>query len=721
MKKLLILSVMLFFAGGVFAAPTLKLHGDEQLQISNPGKETLQLINLFTGGAVRRQEKIGISLAPKNSTNLQMKIPQKGGWWARIDFKKQNRIVSEFFVFDGRKPAEKTGGRIKHKPFIGKGVIRYYADNKQAARRVQLIAGAGLTVRKMRVKENRAVWQINEPSIAKRARSHKLLLFDPQTAGYRIITPVSGRWPYWRYKLTHVTVIYIILVVSAAAAFWLYWRPVKGTAEGRRRAGLATVALLGILAFASLYYLPPNSFWDEGYHISSAQKYLDGKAFMESHPPLGKQLIALGEALVGQNDHLDLKPFTTVDKVKSYPPGYSFVGPRLLPTVLAALAGVFFYLLIYNLSGSAIFAVGGTLLYLLDNATVVHCRAAMLEGSQFFFLFWALWYFFKIYSNKPSWKQYLLLGIPIGLASAVKVNGLVLLLLFPVLAVKQYWHLFFEQFKKKQWRESWPVIKQFLLRTAAATGGFLLPMVLSWYLHFAMGSSLIPGKTYHMSDKYQQIVKEGKQANPLYFPRMLIENINFMIEYEKKVPRLDLTVPGNTGSHPAGWPFGWKAIRYRYQRGANSARHLYLQGNPVNWFIGFLGVVLALILVGGRYLFRLKIKEKLLFEKIQITLLLYAVYMYMMLGIGRVMYLYHYLVPLYFSFILAVMVFWYSYKEEWLQGNRWLRWGFALVVLQIVIAFAFFSPLTYYQPVNLLEFIMRSWSEIWGLQYAGLA
>jgi dolichyl-phosphate-mannose--protein O-mannosyl transferase len=45
--------------------------------------------------------------------------------------------------------------------------------------------------------------------------------------------------------------------------------------------------------FVPGYHQPAALFWDENYHIPSAQKYLDGVMYMEPHPPLGKLLIAL--------------------------------------------------------------------------------------------------------------------------------------------------------------------------------------------------------------------------------------------------------------------------------------------------------------------------------------------------------------------------------------------------------------------------------------------
>lgn len=720
MKKFLTLLLLVLPGAVLFSRPLIVLGPQNGVSVSNSSAQPVRMIGYSFGGATNLRLSGERVLPARSATNILPGIPASGIWWVRADFREKQQIRSVFRVFSGRQPAGALSGRVAHRPFLKEGVVRFEASGNGDAQRLSAVAGAGLSAAKQQVQGDTAVWRVVVPSISRQKQSLDLLLYDAKTGHNRIVQLTAGRWPYWRSKLTGVTVLFIAALICSAVLLAVYRKKTEDAEERRRRGGLATVLLLALLVFMTMYYLPPAGYWDEGYHISAAQKYIQGKAFMEPHPPLGKQLIALGEALFGQNGDLKLDSFVTTDKVEQYPPGYSFVGPRFFPVLLAALSAVFLYLLLFRVSGSVLISVTGSFLYLFDNAVVVHFRAAMLEGSQFFFLMWAVWYFFKIFERSPSWRQYLLLALPVGLASAVKVNGLILLLLFPVLLLDQYRDQIKEFFTRRNIREQLPLLRQMSLRTAAAIGGFLLPFCLSWYVHFVSGSSLVPGRNYAFSDSFKEIIKSGTQYNPLNFPLMLRDNLKYMADYEKKVPPLDITVPGNTGSHPAGWPFGWKPIRYRYARGESNARHLYLQGNPVNWVIGLLGVVLALILVGSRYLFRLPVTDRSLFKKIQVLLLMYAFYMYTMFGIFRVMYLYHYFIPLLFSWILAVLVFLYLYKEQWQQKNRWLRWGLVLVLLQILVVFLFFSPLTYYQPLNLLEFIQRSWFDFWGLQYAGL-
>ena len=87
-------------------------------------------------------------------------------------------------------------------------------------------------------------------------------------------------------------------------------------------AGLV-VLVLSFFTYFWNYTNPPYLYWDENYHIASAQKYQNGVYFMEPHPPLAKLLIAAGEALVDANPEDD--QFIGTDYAKDLPAGFSFM------------------------------------------------------------------------------------------------------------------------------------------------------------------------------------------------------------------------------------------------------------------------------------------------------------------------------------------------------------------------------------------------------------
>jgi len=69
-------------------------------------------------------------------------------------------------------------------------------------------------------------------------------------------------------------------------------------------AAVLFLLLVSGITVGTRYWQPESLFWDENYHVASAHKELAGVMYMENHPPLGKMLIALGEAAVGANDDL---------------------------------------------------------------------------------------------------------------------------------------------------------------------------------------------------------------------------------------------------------------------------------------------------------------------------------------------------------------------------------------------------------------------------------
>lgn len=180
------------------------------------------------------------------------------------------------------------------------------------------------------------------------------------------------------------------------------------------------VLLFAFFSFFWNYNYPNSSQWDEVYHIASAEKYLTNSVFMESHPPLGKMFIALGEKILNpnvpksqvnpiarlcfsQNDWekrpeiIDKTAFVKTDQIQAYPDGYSFCGVRLMPVLFAVFSTPLFFFLLFLLVRNTHLALIFSSLFVFDNAIILQSRAAMVDSIQIFFILLALCYFiFKI-------------------------------------------------------------------------------------------------------------------------------------------------------------------------------------------------------------------------------------------------------------------------------------------------------------------------------------
>lgn len=472
------------------------------------------------------------------------------------------------------------------------------------------------------------------------------------------------------------------------------------------------VLQVAYLTYFQGYPYPGGLLWDENYHIASAQKYLDGVYFMEPHPPLGKMLIALGEYILNPNPELDKSYFTETDYIKEVPPGYSFKGVRLASSLFAMLAAVvFFYIALFSSKNPHV-SFAFTSLYLFDNALIVHCRGAMLEGIQLFWIMLSILYF--TYSiQKPAVRilDYLILGVFMGFSISVKLNGAILLLMFIFLFLH-------DQKDNIAWSRIKHLLKQLAIKVPISLFGIFSIFLIVWYMHFSIGKTVVNNQYYTASKEYKEILASGETSHIENYYIMLRDNLKYIREYPKGVPKLDITKPGENGSHPMTWPWGNKAINYRWEhdKDGKGVKYLYLQCNPLTWATGLLALLLSVSLITGRYVFGLAVKNQFLFNNILYFLLLYMAYMVTMLQFERVMYLYHYFIPLIFTFVLSCLMFNYIYEEKLYRHNKYVYIALAVMVIAVIAVYYFYSPLTYYNPLTYDEFQKRVWFNFWQLK-----
>ena len=446
------------------------------------------------------------------------------------------------------------------------------------------------------------------------------------------------------------------------------------------------------------YWSPPALFWDENYHIASAYKYLHQVMFMEPHPPLGKLLIALGEYLFHPNQKIDTTFFLTTDYITSIPAGFSFVGVRFFPVLLATLSAGLFFFILYQIGKYSFLAFLFSSLYLFENALIVQSRGAMLDGIQIFFVLAALLCFLLLLDGKNrKHLSYFLLGLLVGLAVSVKLNAAILLLLF------------FPLFLYHQSHPSAKImIHKLLLQGLLFLSGAALMFGGVYYIHIMLGQTVLNDRYYDASNVYKQILTDKQSTDPFYFPLILRDNLSFSAVYEAGVPKTDAN-----GSLPYTWPFENKTIRYVWETEQGQTKYLYLVGNPVIWLSGLVGIVSACALVITTLIRRRPIANPKLFFIIVVLLSLYIIYMCSLLLVQRVLYLYLYFIPLIFSLLLASTVYMYVFEKAMERRDKRLLLGTVLFILLIILTYSFFSPLTYYQPLTKDQFLMRSWFSFW--------
>lgn len=478
----------------------------------------------------------------------------------------------------------------------------------------------------------------------------------------------------------------------------------------------ALIVMISLVIYGTLYGNPKSMFWDENYHIASAQKHIDGVMYMEPHPPLGKMLIAVGEVLVGANKDINKSKLNETDYLTgdAAPAGMEYTGFRLASTFLMAFSVLFFYGIVHRITRRKWVAAAFTTLVIFDNAMVIHSRSVMLEGIQMFFILGAIYYLVRTVSaNKPIvLKNYAILGVLIGLAVTVKLNGAILLLLFVMLYGVDQW----QNLKAWKWQE---LIKRLAVTVPAGVLPLLLVFFAVFYIHIGMGTEVVSNRTYKASPEYLNYIRKGETFTPSAFIVGMKDNWRYIAEYADGVPRLDVCKPGENGSHASGWPIGKKSINYRWDKdtidGTVQVRYMQIICNPIIWLSVVLGLVLSIGLIVSKFVYGNTVKDEKLFHWICAFTTLYVCYMIAILQIERVMYLYHYLVPLTFGALNLAMVFTYIFRDEVIENNRHTMINLGVFVLLVIGVFAFFSPFTYGFQMTEDEFALRNWFSFWQL------
>jgi dolichyl-phosphate-mannose-protein mannosyltransferase len=455
------------------------------------------------------------------------------------------------------------------------------------------------------------------------------------------------------------------------------------------------------------FWNPASLFWDENYHIASAQKYLNGTFFMEPHPPLGKLMIALGEKITHMNATND--QFIGTDYATNPPPGFSFFGYRLFPVLLAWLTVPLIFGIFLLLTRQTLWATLLSFLYVFDNALMVHLRSAMLESTMLFFGALAVFGFLMAWYWKDDRKTFrngaVLFGLGFAGVLATKAFGLIMILLVPAMV----WLL-------------WPNLQKALRFIGWGALSFAILYIGVWQIHFTLASKINPtlpdAGYYQASESYKSLLSTGRNRSLIFFPVMLRDSLKFVSHYQRGVPRLDLCKADENGSPWFFWPFGARTINYRWETpDGNSYRYLYLIPNPAVWAVSFAGVVLSIVLLLSSF-FAPGENTKLRNGNLLLVFTgMYIAFMLAVSRIDRVMYLYHYFLPLFFSFILFALVF-----LELKQLGRWKltddrKTGILLGIAALIfLGFELMRPFTYYEPLNDTQFNRRNLLQIWDMK-----
>ncbi|MFF2484487.1 glycosyltransferase family 39 protein [Paenibacillus sp. NPDC058071] len=394
-----------------------------------------------------------------------------------------------------------------------------------------------------------------------------------------------------------------------------------------------------------------SSYFDEIYHARTALEHIEGvRAYENTHPPLGKLIIALGIKLFG------LSPF----------------GWRLMGTLFGIAMVPILYLFALRLFRKTAYAAAASILLAAEFMHFTQTRIATIDVYGVFFIILMFYFMHKYVSMDfyrtplrkllvPLFWAGLLFGIGVASKWIVIYGG-------AGLAVMLFWSLAerYRQYaaakralkgdlKDKEtfaaYREA---IQSFPRKTIA-----ILVSCIGFYV-------IVPLLIYSLS----------------YIPVLSVPGDQFtatrLVEYQKNMYNYHSNL---VSTHPYSsqwweWPFMKRPVWYYSGEDVSSPDHvstISAFGNPIIWWFGLFALLLSVYL-------SLKRKDKYMYV---VWIAYFSQYLPWML-VPRLTFIYHYFAMVPFM-ILSIVYLFKLYEEKYPQ-RRWLRYGFtgAAVLLFLI-------------------------------------
>jgi dolichyl-phosphate-mannose--protein O-mannosyl transferase len=196
----------------------------------------------------------------------------------------------------------------------------------------------------------------------------------------------------------------------------------------------AVVFLAGLLVLLAGISYPAKPYFDEIHYVPAARQMLGhGVVLNREHPPLAKELMAVGIAIFGDGP----------------------VGWRFMSALFGALSltGIYVWArLLFGRESAALWAAGVTL---VNQLLYVQSRIAMLDVFVLAFMLWAMAAFTATWSGRHVRRWFMATGVLLGLAVACKWSGLPVwaMVVGIVVLVKtlQRWKTRFEDPRQSDW------------------------------------------------------------------------------------------------------------------------------------------------------------------------------------------------------------------------------------------------------------------------------
>lgn len=407
---------------------------------------------------------------------------------------------------------------------------------------------------------------------------------------------------------------------------------------------------------------PPSVVFDEVHFGRFVSAYSSGEYFFDIHPPHAKLLVAGAAALGGYRGTQD---FAVIHR------RITEVSPAMLrcvPALAGSLVPLLAFALLSQLGARPFAAFLGGLALALDNGLLIQTRILALDGVLLAATLGALCCYLAALTSPRAGRRALLAlssGALAGLAAGSKFTGLAALVLVGVCGLGAW-------LRDRRAARLRALAGDAVLVSAAA----LAVYAAGWALHFALLPLPGPG------DVWGAPTGHWLSDTISVHRRMLGANANLQAGHPYASPWWS-------------WPFMRRPVSYW----SEDNRHLFFLGNPIVWWGSTLALLLALLLaLVSRPLLavtRLEIRGEARAwpQQMWIPLCGFAVAFAPLAGVARILFLYHYLMPLVFAVCASAL--WLDHVG-WTRSGGWndQRRSVRLAIAALLVGFAAICPFT---------------------------
>lgn len=381
--------------------------------------------------------------------------------------------------------------------------------------------------------------------------------------------------------------------------------------------------LIFLSLFTRLWKLgfPSVVVFDEVYFGNFTNYYIKREFYSDIHPPFGKLVMALIAKLTGYDGSIifskDHRVGTAYTKDEIF-----YVSLRITPCIFSSFCPILLYCSLRNFGCSSLGCTCASVMALFDGTSLTEGRFILSDGMLHFFS--CLYIFsYSLFFRKPTYLKCFFVGIAMGIALSCKLTAMGLV---GVTGVSQIIWIIMKR----------PSLVSIMLR------GFLLliPCITIWYFAWVIHFSLLKYKdtsnTYssgivgvYLLNKTSNLTYPGRRlANRFLIREIIKDNI------ETHENNMRITMPHPFSSLPINWPLLLDKGVLFYS--ANKAK-IYCIGNPWTYWVTSLFIVLSI----------LSVKH---YNTLQMyTFLGWFCCYFPFVSVPRVMYAYHYIIPLFFA------------------------------------------------------------------------